>query len=252
MLGSNVHQWTKLGRCLSGWLITTQRACFANISILKGARPRDNKWVGRTELLNGGRQEMGINVREIELPESDEFGYGSSSLSTRKWPGVIAKEVDTSYFFRPEANLSFFHVQSGESDEVILASPRPEETETKTIENALFESTRGFAVQILFEGRGVRAHLEPAWPHLKIRLGVGGNLKDFTWLCERDPGVTGFLQEKNGTILVLNGPTKARVARIAMGITLSSKANPYSGKGAHFAFNPVRRRTPKKKKKGGK
>ena len=195
---------------------------------------------------------MGINVREIKLTPTDGHHNAASALCTRKWPGVIAKEVDTNYFFRPESNLSFFHVQSRDSDEVILASPKLEAMETKTIENALFESTRGFAVQILFEGRGVRAHLEPAWPHLKIRLGVGGNLKDFTWLCERDPEVKGYLQEKNGTILVLHGPTKARVARIAMGITLSSKANPYSGKGAHFAFNPVRRRTPKKKKKGGK
>ena len=194
---------------------------------------------------------MGINVREIELPRT-EIQSESVSLYTRKWPSVIAREIDTDYFFRPNSTLSLFNIQAKDNDHVVLASPHPEQTETKTIENALFESTRGFAVQILFEGRGVRAHLEPAWPHLKIRLGVGGNLKDFTWLCERDPDVKGYLQEKNGTILVLHGPTKERVSRIAMGITLSSKANPYSGKGAHFAFNPVRRRTPKKKKKGGK
>jgi hypothetical protein len=229
-----------------------QVAGFANFSIQKGVRPRDNKWVGRTELLNGGRQEMQINVREIELKDEVSPIESPPMLLTRKWPGVIAREVDTNYFFRPDSQLSFFHVQTKDRDEVVLSSTRSEAMETKTIENALFETTRGFAVQILFEGRGVRAHLEPAWPHLKIRLGVGGNLKDFTWLCERDPDVKGYLQEKNGTILVLHGPTKARVARIAMGITLSSKANPYSGKGAHFAFNPVRRRTPKKKKKGGK
>ena len=196
---------------------------------------------------------MDINVRQIELdrdPTLDESH--APSLVMRKWPGIIAREVDTSYFFRPNANVSFFHVQTKDNDEVVLSSTSTEAIETKTIENALFETTRGFAVQILFEGRGVRAHLEPTWPHLKIRLGVGGNLKDFTWLCERDPEVKGYLQEKNGTILVLHGPTKARVARIAMGISLSAKANPYSGKGAHFAFNPVRRRTPKKKKKGGK
>jgi ribosomal protein L6P/L9E len=222
--------------------------------ILKGPRPRDNKWVGRTELLNGGRQEMGINVREIELPKEGSPGSDSSGscLQTRKWPGLISRELGAEYFFRPDKNISYFHVKTGSQDEVVLASTQPSCLETKTIENALHETTRGFAVQILFEGRGVRAHLEPAWPHLKIRLGVGGNLRDFTWLCERDPEVKGYLQEKNGTILVLHGPTKARVSRIAMGVTLSSKANAYSGKGAHFAFNPVRRRTPKKKKKGVK
>jgi ribosomal protein L6P/L9E len=195
---------------------------------------------------------MGINVREIELPKERIQAPASSALRHRKWPGLIAKEIDPDYFFRDGTNTSFFHLKSDSRDEVVLASHNMREIETKTIENALYEATRGFAVQILFEGRGVRAHLEPAWPHLKIRLGVGGMMKDFTWLCEKDPGVTGYLQEKNGTILVLHGPTKARVARIAMGVTLSSKANPYSGKGAHFAFNPVRRRTPKKKKKGGK
>jgi hypothetical protein len=235
-----------------GVLSPFQVAYFANFSIRKGVRPRDNRWVGRTELFNGGRQEMDINVRQIELEHEPSVGVQPASLHTRKWPGIIAREVDTNYFFRPDSQLSFFHVQTKQTDEVVLASSEMGAMETKTIENALFETTRGFAVQILFEGRGVRAHLEPAWPHLKIRLGVGGNLKDFTWLCERDPDVKGYLQEKNGTILVLHGPTKARVARIAMGITLSSKANPYSGKGAHFAFNPVRRRTPKKKKKGGK
>lgn len=232
--------------------ISTQRCFFANMTLKKTNRPRDNKWVGRTELLNGGRQEMGINVREIELPPDAVNSEPQGSLSTRRWPGLIANRLGSDYFFRPGASLSYFHHKSNDTDEVLLSSPDPSKLETQTIENALHESTRGFAVQILFEGRGVRAHLEPEWPHLKVRLGVGGMMKDFTWLCERDPDVKGYLQEKNGTILVIHGPTKARVARIAMGITLANKANPYSGKGAHLAFNPVKRRTPKKKKKGGK
>ena len=196
---------------------------------------------------------MGINVREIELPKDSSGSHSpAASLKTRKWPGLISRELGSEYFFRPNTNLSYFYVKTKSVDEVVLSSTQTQLLETKTIENALYESTRGFAVQILFEGRGVRAHLEPAWPHLKVRLGVGGNLRDFTWLCERDPAVSGYLQEKNGTILVLHGPTKERVSRIAMAVTLASKANPYSGKGAHLAFNPVRRRTPKKKKKGVK
>jgi len=219
----------------------------------KSNRPRDSRWVGRTELLNGGRQQMDINVREIELQKNGDPSHQPPTLLTRKWPGTIATGLGSEYFFRPgSTNLSYFHVKCTNKDEVVLASPNAEKLETPSIENALHESTRGFAVQILFEGRGVRAHLEPEWPHLKIRLGVGGMMKDFTWLCERDPDVKGYLQEKNGTILVIHGPTKARVARIAMGITLANKANPYSGKGAHLAFNPVKKRTPKKKKKGGK
>ena len=225
---------------------------FANFTFRKSNRPRDSKWVGRTELLNGGRQEMNINVREIELQKEHPDVTEPVSLRTRRWPGIISNELGPDYFFRPDSSLSYFHVKTKSTDEVVLASTDSAKLETKTIENALHEATRGFGVQILFDGRGVRAHLEPAWPHLKIRMGVGGMMKDFTWLCERDPEVTGYLQEKNGSILVLHGPTKARVSRIAMGITLTCKANPYSGKGAHFAFNPVRRRTPKKKKKGGK
>ena len=195
---------------------------------------------------------MGINVREIDLPVEPGTTTGDVSLLTRRWPGLIADRLSSNYFFRPGSNLSYFHHKSKNTDEVLLSSADSTKVDTPTIENALHESTRGFAVQILFEGRGVRAHLEPEWPHLKVRLGVGGMMKDFTWLCERDPDVKGYLQEKNGTILVIHGPTKARVARIAMGITLANKANPYSGKGAHLAFNPVKRRTPKKKKKGGK
>ena len=195
---------------------------------------------------------MGINVREIQLPNDASIGKTPPTLSLRKWPGIITNRLGAEYFFRSDADMSFYQHKSKSHDEVLLSSTDSSKLETPTIENALYESTRGFAVQILFEGRGVRAHLEPEWPHLKVRLGVGGMMKDFTWLCERDPDVKGYLQEKNGTVLVIHGPTKSRVARIAMGITLANKANPYSGKGAHLAFNPVKRRTPKKKKKGGK
>ena len=225
---------------------------FANFTIRRANRPRDNKWIGRTDLLNGGRQQMNLNVREISLPRSTESSPPATSLRTRKWPGVIGSSLDSKYLFRPEANVSVFQIKTASTDEVILASPSQSELDTKIIENTLYETTRGFGVQILFEGRGVRAHLEPAWPNLKVRLGVGGMMKDFTWICEKDPQVVGYLHDKLGTILALHGPTKSRVAKVAMAITLSNKANPYSGKGAHLAFNPVRRRTPKKKKKGGK
>jgi hypothetical protein len=194
---------------------------------------------------------MSINVREIALPQTPA-PVSSPELKSRKWPATINAKLTPEYFFRESASISYYHVQNDSRDEILLSSPQPEELETKALENALHEPTRGFAVQILFEGRGVRAHLEPAWPHLKIRLGVGGMMKDYTWVCEKDSEVKGYLHDKTGTILVLHGPTKDRVAKIAMSITLANKANPYSGKGAHLAFNPVKRRTPKKKKKGGK
>ena len=233
----------------SRYAVTGLRS-FANFTIRKTNRPRDSKWVGRTDLLNGGTQQMNINVREIELPSQSAVAV--PCLSTRKWPAEVGQALDSDYWFRRDSSLSVFQMKTDTVDEVILASSVVAELDTKTIQNALFESTRGYAVQILFEGRGVRAHLEPEWPHLKVRLGVGGMMKDFTWVCEKDPAVRGYLHDKTGAILVLHGPTKGRVAKIAMAITLANKANPYSGKGAHLAFNPVRKRTPKKKKKGAK
>lgn len=237
--------------CIRNVPLTAHRVGFANLSIKGSTRPRDGRWIGRSELLNGGRQQMSINVREIEL-EQVVTPVVSSALQSRIWPAVIRDKLTPDYFFRDGSNTSYFHVQSESKDEIILRGPDASELETNTIENALHEKTRGFAVQILFEGRGVRAHLEPAWPNLKVRLGVGGMMKDFTWVCEKDSEVKGFLHDKTGSILVLHGPTKDRVAKVAMAITLANKANPYSGKGAHLAFNPVQRRTPKKKKKGGK
>ena len=237
-------------RCVSAGLMSTR--CFANFTMRRTNRPRDREWVGRTDLLNGGPQQMSLNVREIALSDSGDAVRRSGALHTRKWPGSLGSHLKNEYVFRPDAAVSLFRMKTCAVDEVVLASARAGELETKTIENALFESSRGFAVQILLEGRGVRAHLEPAWPHLKVRLGVGGMMRDFTWLCERDPEVIGHLHDKTGTILVLHGPTKAQVAKVAMAVTLANKASPYSGKGAHLAFNPVRRRTPKKKKKGGK
>ena len=197
------------------------------------------KWIGRNELFNG-RQEMQTNQRQHELvnqPRPEPL----ASVFTRKWPMIVGRALNGSYWFREqETPLSVYHIRSGDEPFVHLASANKQDTETRIISNALHDNTRGHAVQILFEGRGVKAYVEPEWPHLKVKMSVGSNPVDFTEDCKEFGDVQGFVDAKGGGRLVLSGKNKDRVGSLAMRVFIKSKAVPETGKGSHIAFNPPR------------
>jgi ribosomal protein L6P/L9E len=196
-----------------------------------------SRWVGRSELF-GGRQEMQINQKE---PEISKFRKTSETaqLHIRKWPLIVGSNLNSTYLSRNLATpLTFLNVKTRAREVFVSSCANKSLLETKTIENALHDNTRGHAVQVLFEGRGVKAYFEPDWPSLKVKLSVGSIPIDFTRKCSMDPDIKGYVDTKNGARLVLHGPTKERVGKLAMEIFRATKARPATGKGSHIACNP--------------
>lgn len=192
---------------------------------------------------------MVVNQKEPEIlkPESKP---STLKIHSRKWPGLVADCLNSSYWYRPnqESPVTMYRMRSRDHDTVLVGSVDQRKTETRTIENALLDNTRGHSVQILFDGRGVKAYLEPEWPNLKVKLSVGSNPLDFSKTCAMDPDIKGYVEAKNGSRLVLWGPSKSRVARVAMEVFKSTKANPLTGKGSHLAYHPPKLVKKSKKK----
>lgn len=196
-----------------------------------------------------GRKPTEINARMVELPKPP-FNPKPYTLGFSKYPGVVSA-LGAEYYFREgqRSPLSYYHLRGPVAgDVVVVGATDPRAREAKTIDNYAKERTRGFAVQIILEGRGVKAYFEPAFPHLKVRLGVGAKVKELGEYCTRDPDVKVSVNQK-GDIVALHGPNKARVGTLAYRLLkkMQPKLMPYTGKGAHFAFHPMKRKAVRKK-----
>lgn len=197
-----------------------------------------------------GRRPTEINAQMVDLPKPP-YNPKPYNLAFRKYPGA-ASGLGAEYFYRDGQThpLSYFHLRSPAigGDIVAVGATDERAREARTIDNFVKERTRGFAVQILLEGRGVKAYFEPSFPNLKVRLGVGAKVTDLTEYCKRDPDVTVSLNKK-GDIVVCHGPNKARVGTLAYRLLkrMQPKLQPYTGKGAHFPFHPVKRKAVRKK-----
>lgn len=77
-------------------------------------------------------------------------------------------------------------------------------------------------------------------------MGVGDGAKDISALVKRDRECMIHLN-KVGTIMVVEGPTKAQVGMMAERIARILKQGVYTGKGAKIACNPIKRKSMKKK-----
>ncbi|KAF4668879.1 hypothetical protein FOL47_002836 [Perkinsus chesapeaki] len=223
--------------------LATQSRGFANTTIVNKT---GTKFFGKGELF-GGRQDWITNRRMTDLPKQNYKAWPRDMHFTR-WPGVVGERLGAEYWFRetPNCPMSVYHHQTEKNNCVFVGSADKRMTEARTIENTAKAYTTGFAVQLLFEGRGVKAVLQPSWPHLSARLTVGSPLRDLSYIAGRDPDVVGHLN-KDGTILTLHGPTKKRVGHVAMCIWGATKAAVYTGKGSHLAFNTPLRKTMKKR-----
>lgn len=197
----------------------------------------------------GGRKPTESNNRMPELPK-EPYDIRPYELGFSKYPGLVSG-LGGEYFFRENQKhpVSYFHLRSpGSGDIVAVGATDPRAREARTIDNYVKERTRGFAVQLVLEGRGVKAYFEPDFPHLKVRLGVGAKLQDLSDCCMRDPDCTVSVNKK-GDIVVVHGPNKVRVGTVAY--RLLKRMQPplmvYTGKGAHFAFHPAKRKQVRKK-----
>lgn len=164
---------------------------------------------------------------------------------------ACASELGTEYFYRdgqkhPLTVYNFDCPATGRMTAVGATDKGARES--RTIDNHVKSRTRGFAVQLILEGRGVKAYFEPKFPHLKVRLGVGAKMKDLSQYCLRDPDCEVSVNKK-GDLLVVHGPTKVRVGVLAYRLLkqLQPVLMPYTGKGAHFAFHPEKRKPVRKK-----
>lgn len=163
----------------------------------------------------------------------------------------IASGLGAEYYFRPDQKhqLSYFHMRSPKlGDMVAVGATDPRAALTRTIDNYVKERTRGFAVQILLNGRGVKAWWETEHPELRVRLGVGTKTLDLKEYCERDPDIRIHVND-GGNIIVVHGPNKSRVGVLAYRLLrkMQPRLMPYTGKGAHFAFFPRKTKTVRKK-----
>ncbi|CAL1130999.1 unnamed protein product [Cladocopium goreaui] len=196
-----------------------------------------------------GRRPTEINARDVELPK-EPYNPRPYLMEFRKYPG-IASGLGAEYFYRDDQRspLTYYHLRSPKSgDTVLVGATDPRAREARTIDNYVKERTRGFAVQIILEGRGVKAYFEPKAPFLKARLGVGAKVKDLTQYCIRDPDVQVHVGKK-GDLVVVHGPNKARVGTLAFRLLkkMQPLLQPYTSKGAHVAFHPVKKKAMRKK-----
>lgn len=196
-----------------------------------------------------GRKESEINAKMVELPRP-AYDPGSYKMGFTTYPGVVSG-LGAEYYFRDgqRSPLTYYHIRNTPvGDRVAVGATDQRAREARVIDNYAKERTRGFAVQIVLEGRGVKAYWEPKFPQLRARLGVGAKTQDLSEYCLRDPDVKVDVSAK-GDVVVLHGPTKERVGTLAYRLLkkLQPKLMPYTGKGAHFAFYPERRKAVRKK-----
>lgn len=196
-----------------------------------------------------GRRPTEINAKMVDLPKPS-FDARPYQLDFTKYPSV-ATGLGAEYYYREgqKSPLTYYHVRSQAQGEMVMVGATDQRArEARTIDNYVKERTRGFAVQIILEGRGVKAYFEPDFPNLKARLGVGAKVKDLTEYCLRDPDVQVTVNKK-GDVVVLHGPNKARVGTLAYRLLrlLQPTLLPYTGKGGHFVFHPNRRKAMRKK-----
>eukprot|EP00927_Polykrikos_kofoidii_P078113 TRINITY_DN74982_c0_g1_i1.p1 TRINITY_DN74982_c0_g1~~TRINITY_DN74982_c0_g1_i1.p1 ORF type:complete len:294 (+),score=45.30 TRINITY_DN74982_c0_g1_i1:52-882(+) len=197
----------------------------------------------------GGSRPTETNHQLTELPKSPREPQ-PYELKFAKYPGLVSG-LGGEYYFREDQKhpLTYYHMKSPASgDTVVVGATASRALEARTIDNYLKERTRGFAVQIVLEGRGVKAYFEPKYPILKARLGVGAKVVDLTEYVLRDPDCMVSVNKK-GDIVCVHGPNKARVGTLAYRLLkkMQPPLLPYTGKGAHFAFYQPRRKAVQKK-----
>mmetsp|Transcript_48552 Transcript_48552/g.113869 ORF Transcript_48552/g.113869 Transcript_48552/m.113869 type:complete len:247 (+) Transcript_48552:88-828(+) len=196
-----------------------------------------------------GRKPTEFNAFDVELPK-EPFDPKPYKLHVRKYPG-IASGLGAEYFYREDQRspLTYYHVRCpAAGDTVLVGATDSRAIQARTIDNYVKERTRGFAVQLILEGRGVKAYFEPKYPFLKVRLGVGAKVRDLTEYVTRDPDIMVSVS-KAGDLMVVHGPNKERVGTLAFRLykKMTPILMPYTGKGAHFAFHPVKRKPMRKK-----
>lgn len=198
-----------------------------------------------------GVQTAQTNTRLIRLPQDTPPPkiHLKPRLHVAKWPGVI-RSLRSDYFFRDgqKTNTSYYHMLIKDKKDIcIVANVDKQMTSTRTMENCLYEKTRGFAGQVLLHGRGVKAFFEPAFPNLMFRLGVGSNCLDATRICTMYAKYVNVEVDRSGLIVSVHGYNKMMVGNVVYRLFRLVEANPYTLKGGHIAHYPIKKKVTKKR-----
>ncbi|KAF8820430.1 HECT-domain (ubiquitin-transferase) domain-containing protein [Cardiosporidium cionae] len=200
----------------------------------------------------GGNRHQETNTRLVSLPKPATKPV--LKWESTRWPGAV-HNLGAPYFSRKTLPVPITYHRMLLEDEnkkvkediCLLGSANSRLIHAKSIENHLYASTRGFASQIILHGRGVKAYFEPVWPHLFIRLGVGSKPMDVTSVALRFPNEVRLYVDKSGNLLTVHGTDKCKVGNITARLLQIVKANPYTMKGGHLAFQPIRQKFTRKK-----
>ncbi|CEM12209.1 unnamed protein product [Vitrella brassicaformis CCMP3155] len=194
-----------------------------------------------------GETETHTNHRWTELPKQRSSPWPREQ-HWMKWPGVVA-HLGGEYFFRGNQKYpqTMYHMRTDNEDLCMVGSVDPRKVQTHTIENALHRQTRGWAVQIVLHGRGVKAYWEPDYPHLMIRLGVGVKAMDCTRIAKGSAGDAKVELGKKGDLIVVRGFDKEKVGKLAWCLFQKVEANVYTMKGGHIADHPIAQKLFRKK-----
>ncbi|ORM41718.1 uncharacterized protein BXIN_2772 [Babesia sp. Xinjiang] len=198
-----------------------------------------------------GIQQTETNTRLIRLPPEEPSANIDlySRLHVSKWPGEI-RALRGNYFFRAgqRTNTGYYHMLIKNKKDICLVSNVDKRlTATRSIENCLYERTRGFAGQVLLHGRGVKAFFDPEFPHLMFRLGVGSNCLDATRVCTMYAKHVKVEVDRTGLIVSVHGYNKMMVGNVVYRLFRLVEANPYTLKGGHIANYPIKKKMPKKR-----
>lgn len=200
--------------------------------------------VGRSILYGSGSESNGTHHHELG-------NYNNSNVAPHihfmKYPFVVGS-LGGKYHLREISQNRFFQFSEmkGRQDYVAVGSTDSRHIRSRTIERHLIEHTRGYATQLILEGRGVRASFEPAWPMLTIRMGNGVKVMDVSRLVKRFAGEVKVDVPSKGDAITIHGFNREGVALIAMKMFRYVKKNQYTGKGGYLLHHPLANRKSKK------
>mmetsp|Transcript_23863 Transcript_23863/g.54318 ORF Transcript_23863/g.54318 Transcript_23863/m.54318 type:complete len:237 (+) Transcript_23863:43-753(+) len=198
----------------------------------------------------GGRDETDQRRRLVD-PEKEPHKAWPAPLTWSRWPAAGVADLGPEYFHREGQKhpTRYFQMRTKDQNVCFVGSTDARQTDSRTIRNAYQTATHSIAVQLILEGRGVKAYYQPKYPSLLVRMGVGTKVQDLSYVLLRDKECMVHVN-KPGTLLVVEGPTRAQAGRMATTLFHLLRANIYTGKGIHINGHPtpIRKRASRGKK----
>lgn len=212
-----------------------------------------------SELFHGPKI-VNPGVRMVELPKENR--KIKHRVVYMKYPKELS-QIKARYFMRTGAHFKrFYHMTMKDHEVCIVGSTEAKNLKTKRMSNvSVFHyiwniqkcfvqelqcRTRGFAMQLIIEGKGKRAYFDPEYPHLMCRFSA--KLLDFTNPVLRVADSVRVYINKLGTVITLFGYHKEKIRKLASLIQEKGQCNAYTMRGVHFSGFPLKPKSRSAKK----